>query len=124
MSIKITTAIEGTPERIENENGVAIRFRDGTMICTKRIEYPSIPITTAFGSDFMSEAMWLGTEYAAEFTELYNEQVTVITKSDAGAWYQVAHNAATGELMFSLVRATSKTVTNVKAEVMAIGRWK
>lgn len=124
MSIKITTAIEGTPERIENENGVAIRFRDGTMICTKHFEYAAIPIATAVGTAFMSEAMWLGTEYAAEFTELYNEQVTVITKWDAGAWYQVAHNAATGELMFSLVRATSKTATDVKAEVMAIGRWK
>ena len=42
--------IEGIVERIENSNGTAIKFADGTMICTKVVSFLGIPVTTEIGS--------------------------------------------------------------------------
>lgn len=45
--------MEGIIERIENSNGTAIKFADGTMICTKFVSFQNIA-TTALGSIYNS----------------------------------------------------------------------
>lgn len=57
---------------IVNENGTAIKFPDGTMICTKKISFSQVACTTALGSLFSSEALDLG-----NFAEAFVETPTV-----------------------------------------------
>ena len=42
--------LQGIVERIENSNGTAIKFADGTMICTKVVSFLRVAVTTEIGS--------------------------------------------------------------------------
>ncbi len=64
MSIKTTKPVENTeklggrtpeyyiPERIENENGTAIKFADGTLICMKTVTVGDIDLTAHIGATY------------------------------------------------------------------------
>ena len=82
MSIKTTKPVEDTeklggrapeyyvPERIENDNGTAIKFADGTLLCTKIITHKG-KVSTKWGNIYIdnSTATLKMGDFAVEFLE-------------------------------------------------------
>lgn len=121
MGIPSTSPIEGTPERIENANGTAIKFRDGTMICTKQIT-KTIDITRTWGTIFI-ETTGSGVQignFAAEFVG--NPTISIMVTTDSS--FSVGPLLSGNNMIMSLWRATSATGLNCTVHVTAIGRWK
>ncbi len=122
MSIKTTTQIEGTPERIENSNGTAIKFRDGTMICTKIM---SMTISTAVtGNIFYKNftAAELG-DWAVPFVDA-NIVPSLVIKSGVMAWCGNMTPSATQIGPTGICTQSQLTNAAVTLRFMAIGRWK
>ena len=63
--------MEGIIERIENSNGTAIKFADGTMICTKSVTFSNFAVNTVDGNVFRSDELELG-DFAEKFIESPN----------------------------------------------------
>ena len=51
---------ESIIETITNSNGTAIKFADGTMICTKSMSFQNVAITQKVGELYQSSALNLG----------------------------------------------------------------
>lgn len=111
---------------VENSNGTALLFPDGTMICSKTVNFQNININTAVGSLYKSSQLDLG-NWAYEFIE----KPTVSQAGVIGGWaswlYQYTNYNASSAGDATLIRPTSTTSSNSNQftiGVMAIGRWK
>lgn len=107
---------------VTNDNGTAIKFPDGTMICTKRVKLSNININQAWGSCYISDVIGLG-----NFAESFKESpiATHTVQTGTACWVMSAEWATTTYCGgIRLIRATS--VTNVEAHIniVAVGRWK
>ena len=113
-------------EIVENENGTAIKYSDGTMICTRTIEVNNVSVSQAWGSLFYYQDY---TEYrfAQEFKDIPTGFYMHFTPTGAaGCWlgaYGEQIITKSGFSKFSLFRPTSNTVTG-KLFVTAIGKWR
>jgi len=106
-----------------NANGRAIKYPDGTMICTKTVTATEVAITTADGALYKSGGISLGS-YAESFYEAPVLQVTLSRGSSQCFIYQIASVGKTSVGNMIVARPTSIASANVNAEVTAIGRWK
>ena len=101
MSIKATTPVTDSeklggnlpsyylPERIENENGTAIKFPDGTLICTKTIPWTTA-INSQLGQVYYTPTPTATGNYAVSFIEKPVVQITVCASGGTAAWYWCA----------------------------------
>lgn len=69
---------------IKNTNGVATKFANGTMICTKTVTLSNVDFSTAFGNVYRSELQSLG-NFAQEFVELDSINVQNFSNSTGSA---------------------------------------
>lgn len=108
--------------RDENSNGIAVKFYDGTMICTKTITV-SCEVRTASGSLYVGSAA-LGL-MPGEFTGVPNIQVSINNTTSAGWIEQVRDSTARN---FGNVRVMRATQTDPGGypytfKCLAIGKW-
>lgn len=109
-----------------NSNGNYIKYTNGTMICTRKINLNSVNIQTAWGSlfQYMNTTFY---NYAQEFIEPPTLQLTAKATSDAGFWLGDYGNDSTqtksGFAGICLLRPT-KNIVNAVIFITAIGKWK
>lgn len=118
-----TCRIVSNIETIENENGTAIKYPDGTMICTKTVTWSGV-ITSAWGSLFDSPLINLG-DYAVPFIEKPTISVNTCN-TGYSCWIEVIDRVTNTSFGTTyLVRATAiSSIQTFKIDCTAIGRWK
>ena len=111
---------------IKNNNGTALLFPDGTMICSKTVNFQNININTAVGPLYQSSQLNLG-NWAHEFIE----KPTVSQASVVGGWaswlYHYTNYSASfagNAVLIRLNSTTSSSSNQFSIGVMAIGRWR
>lgn len=107
---------------VTNDNGTAIKYPDGTMICTKRVRSMTNSITLTWGSCFMTEPISLG-NFAENFIATPIVSHTLMT--GVACWIASAGWASKsycGDIR--LIRSSSMEVGEVHINILAIGRWK
>lgn len=113
--------------RVENNNGLTIRFYDGTQICTKELQWTA-PINSAWGGIYASGYISLGNwGYAFLAGTLVHVFPSVANLSGGASAFVGAIKDATQTYAGSLelyrgARIDSPAQLYVK--VMAIGRWR
>lgn len=110
-------------ERGSNANGEYVKFADGRLECRKLITGIG-PITTAFGSDFISPFVSGGNYASTDF--IATPEVFISSMSPAGNFSQGAFsskNSLTSFPTVALIRSTSNASTDFEACLLAIGRW-
>ena len=117
--------LQGIVERIENSNGTATKFPDGTMICRKNIMLENVPITTKNGEVYQSVAQNLG-KWAENFSETPDTVVASVNGGWAAWIYQHTNWNATSAGTATLMRPTSvaSADANYHIGVIATGKWK
>ena len=117
--------LQGIVERIENSNGTATKFPDGTMICRKNIMLENVPITTKNGEVYQSVAQNLG-KWAENFSETPDTVVASVNGGWAAWIYQHTNWNATSAGTATLMRPTSvaSADANYRIGVIATGKWK
>lgn len=109
-----------------NSNGNYIKYTNGTMICTRKINLNSVNIQNAWGSlfQYMNTTFY---NYAQEFIEPPTLQLTAKATSDAGFWLGDYGNDSmqtkSGFAGICLLRPT-KNIVNAVIFITAIGKWK
>ena len=117
--------LQGIVERIENSNGTATKFPDGTMICRKNIMLENVPITIKIGEVYQSVAQNLG-NWAENFSETPDTVVASVNGGWAAWIYQHTNWNATSAGTATLMRPTSvaSADANYHIGVIATGKWK
>ena len=111
--------VNGIIESGSNANGNYIKYADGTMICTKKVEFSNIAITNTWGSFYESTSLDIGS-YAVPFistpaislTSLYPNFVEKFGDTSATGW---------GHIYACKPRSATE---NVAVDCIAIGKWK
>lgn len=102
-----------------NANGNYIKFADGTMICTKRVEY-SGAINTATGALYESANINLG-----DFPQTFYAIPYVTLSTSIYGFCSGARSTSLGSVgLANILRTTSLSSTTGYIDVIAIGRWK
>lgn len=109
------------PTTVTNENGTAIKFYDGTMICTKKCMFENVT-TTANGAIFISPQQAIG-DFALPFIDI--PTMTLSKIGNNGGWVfnhtQLTKSSA-GYVFFATTTAQSSKTFG--CHLIAIGRWK
>lgn len=108
-------------ETITNSNGTALKFADGTLICTKVVIYNG-PCNTAWGNWYDTSNISLG-DYAITFISKPCVYVTV-TGSSAGLVEGVYGTTNTAFGGMWICRATAFESVTYNINCVAIGRWR
>ena len=117
-------AINSIYEVVENENGTAIKYENGIMICTGEKTFPNIN----FNSDYYGFCKRSSTEnmYATFLVAFIEKQICVISANADGRW--IVENSECTETItqkITMLSPNSKTdVANVVLKYHAIGKWK
>ena len=115
--------IDNLTKTVTNDNGTAIKFPDGTMICTKKVDFYNVAVKTTWGNVFMSDVLELG-----NFAETFSgAPVTTITPMTGTACWIATANIANASYCSSIrvIRTQSTdSISNVRVNIMAVGRWK
>jgi hypothetical protein len=109
-------------ERGSNANGEYVRFADGTQICWKTIDIPSLDINTATGNVFVSASQLLGST-AASFltTPAFSFSTSVL---NAYSWCASGGlGAPTSFPQVQFFRSTAVTGRAARICATAVGRW-
>lgn len=119
-------------ETITNENGTAIKYPDGTMICMKRLDIggsvssPTVAITNGSSPAYYSDDIEVGA-FPVPFTELhYNTSKFVAAQGAYNIWQGNSPNGgAMGKFPpVRLMCSNSYNTYGVCIFGLAIGRWK
>ena len=108
-------------EVIQNANGTATKFADGTMICRRTLDLGSVSITTISGSLFASPVQ-TGKGFAAAFSVFPECHISLISSS-ASAYAGTVNLPGTTASQSFYVLAPSSGSQNITAVITAIGRW-
>ena len=119
---KLETKIDGIIEKVTNENGTAIKFSDGTMICTKLLTAAGIDVNTASGSLYLSAEIPLG-NYAVTFID---EPCVNISKTGglAAFIYNQRNRSKSSPGTLIIARTETAASQSFVFHITAIGRWK
>lgn len=112
----------GNIEKIQNENGVALKFSDGTMICTLNITVTDQAINTVY-----TNGIYLGTrfwDFPVVFTELYCVSCTKFLWGTSGSWSSTGSNTLERAVLRGFDTVSRATGTTTQISAFAIGRWK
>lgn len=106
-----------------NNLGTWIKYIDGTMICTKKIN-KTVTIDTGWGSMYESQPIDLG-NYAQTFISVPIINVTVQNDNNTAGILEFIGNPTTQSIgKVILARATTTFSQQYAFHVIAIGRWK
>lgn len=117
----IENAINSIVESGSNDYGNWIKYADGTMICTKTLNWTGDVITN-WGSLYETTYIDLG-QYAQEFIE--KPIININQASQDGGWIETIYNTSktnVGEVI--VCRATQRQNVKYIFNIIAIGRWK
>lgn len=106
-------------EYITNANGVAVKFYDGTMICTRVMQIAGAAITNAVGSVFYYTVA--SQTFAAAFIAVPAFHSSAYT-SGAAIWATTGNVSATASSAFLVISPSAQTNT-ITVHMTAIGRW-
>ena len=126
LQTNVETAIGEVVQRTSNENGTAIKFADGTMICTKTVEETNLSFNTAEGSLYVTEDKTID---LGNYPESFISTPVVSTQLyHYGSQYNLmvgrlnyADKSSIGKL--NVMSPIARTVS-VQIMIIAIGRWK
>lgn len=108
-------------ETVTNSNGTALKFADGTMICTKVVTYTG-SCNSVWGNLYDTPNIALG-DYAVSFISTPVVNVSVVGSS-AGLVEGVYSVSKTSFGGMWVCRATAFDSVTYNIHCMAIGRWK
>lgn len=110
-------------ERIENENGTAIKFSDGTMICTLRTTVTDQAIDSQYGNTalYTGRRTWT---FPAAFTQKPSVTCSQFHWGSSGSWGGVSGISPINTGLVGYDFYQRATGTNVEISAIAIGRWK
>lgn len=118
-SHKAESAGKHITESGSNENGYYVRFDDGTQICMHKVYFPSVAITSAYGSLYRQESnnFWI---YPAPFTNvLYGS-----ARGDYKAPMTYINDITNTQMSFRCAHVISSPSTDPTVFLYAVGRWK
>lgn len=110
---------------VTNDNGTAIKYPDGTMICTKSVSLSKVNCSTSWGSLYIS-----GTIYLQDFPETFISPPAYSFNfiSTFSGWLMPQGggevNSNTTTICLQLVSVSKNTSVSGKISVIAIGKWK
>ena len=113
--------VAGIIETIKNENGTAIKFADGTMICALNISVFDQAIDTAYGNLYQKGRLWT---YPVAFTEVYSVICGSFQWGTGSSWGTVSTVSNTSAILRGIDITSRSTGTKVTISATAIGRWK
>lgn len=122
----VNEGIASIVETVTNDNGTAIKFSDGTMICTQKRQV-TVDITTAWGSLYISGIIQ-DESFPIAFIKAPVVTRTIFAPSGTqailipseGEGVPTTTNAGT----YSLLRPNSRENVLMQVDTTAIGRWK
>lgn len=103
-------------QRIEGVNSVALRFADGSQICAGHVT--AAGVSTPYGAVYGSAGVAF--PFAAAFAGV--PSVSLSAQGVAGVWASHAA-AATATQATPMAMAASSTGSNIRIDVVAVGRW-
>lgn len=112
-------------QTIQNEYGTAIKFPDGTMICTRKIE-ETLTCNNTWGNMYFGKST-NKFNFAQEFKEVPAIQLTLLTTSSSSCFlgnYTQPVVTTNSFMHYAIVRPTSAESVSIQLNVLAIGRWK
>lgn len=105
-----------------NSNGTYIKFSNGTMICTKKVNLTNVIINTANGSLYRSDDISLG-----NFSESFLEKpVCFVDLSTSTFWGFLAYHtelSKTSAGKIQIYRPTTTTEGSYTVNIIAIGTY-
>lgn len=116
-------------ETITNTNGTAIKYPDGTMICTGKKQFTGLSFS-AWGTVFTTQAGNMKfDDFPQEFIDVPNISVSPVGYSGTSGdfWIMSATNNIPNKTNpggYQAVRATTSSNFSVLLTYIAIGRWK
>ena len=111
-------------EKITNEKGTAIKFCDGTMICTKSIKYENIQISSVWGALYQTSISDIY-EFAEEFAEIPTISVTATLIDNNTPFLFSGPSSLTTKSCKGVVICHPKSVTtSFILNIIAVGKWK
>ena len=112
-------------EKIINEKGTAIKFYDGTMICTKSIKYENIQILYSWGALYQTSISDIY-EFAEEFAEIPTISVTAtLIDNNTPFLFSGPSSLTTKSCKGIVICHPSKDVTtSFILNIIAVGKWK
>ena len=117
----IEDGIDGIPEIISNANGIAYKFNNGLLICTKTISGSlSSGDWTAWGSLYTTQINC--GNFAEEFISVPSLSITSVLDDYTFMVGGIVGLTKSGVSKITLVRAT--TTGAYSLSIIAIGRWK
>lgn len=133
MSIKATTPVTDSeklggnlpsyylPERIENENGTAIKFPDGTLICTKTLNMGDLEIKSQKNTVYIQPTETREGNYAVPFVgpKYRSVEVALTNTTNTPVWA----STLSGNTIW-VTASSPLTAKAVIIYILAIGRWK
>lgn len=108
-------------EKIINENGTAIKFPDGTMICTLQTTVTDQAIENAYGNLYQSIRVWT---FPVPFVERPAVSCSEAQWGTGCSWGSVRGANATTATLRIMDAFPRPTGTNTYFSAIAIGRWK
>ena len=108
-------------EIITNENGTAIKFADGTMICTLNITVTDQAISNAYSNVFTGIRDWT---YPVPFVEKPSVTCGMFKWGTSASWGGVSGigNVSASLIGYDFYSRAAGTSVNISA--IAVGRWK
>lgn len=105
--------------RASGSNGVAIRFADGTMICTAGLSFDALPIATGFMGGFRSVVQ----EWTYQTPFVGTPNVTGVPRT-LSAFGLVVNAVGDTGASFLFTAVTSQAAATRVAHLIAVGRWR
>lgn len=110
-------------ETITNENGTAIKYPDGSMICSTMVNDGEINFDTATGGSYRPSNANLNNK-SWTFPVAFIDIPTVIFVPSSSGYMIGSLGGATSTYTITRVLSTTKASFEVKRHITAIGRWK
>lgn len=107
-------------ERVENENGTALKFSDGTMICYGNKSFPNLNFDTQYGNIYHANTQTL--TFAQSFTNI--PSVEVMPVSFGGGIGGVSGTGIDARKIEVYIWHAIEYTLSVTVSYIAIGRWK
>ena len=111
-------------DTVTNENGTAIKFSNGIMICTIKKTYKSLKIENIWGALYQTSIAEIFT-FPVAFIDIPNVQATNSVLAGATPCLLIPPGIITKSDCSNIVAVHPNSVTvDFDLNIMAIGRWK
>lgn len=121
--INLVGAINSIVESGSNANGNWVKFADGTMICTKKINFTGIVINQVWGSVYETASKVNFGDYAQEFIEIPSVSIDL---ADGSTCFCESFSGRTKKSIGStwLWKPAVEADGTMTFDIIAIGKWR